>query len=147
MKTFNKAIKIAAKIHNGNKGGQNKPAILHPIRVMLKMDDQLSRTVAILHDVVESGKMTVDDLINQGFSQKVCRAIDLLSRRKKESYNHYINRVKTNKLAIKVKIADLEDNYITRNNKKKLSKLDKSKIKKYKRAYKKLTGIKINTII
>jgi len=143
MKKFNKALKIAAKIHNGNKGGKNNPAILHPIRVMLKMDDQLSRTVAILHDVVESRKMTVDDLRNQGFNNKICRAVGLLSRRKWESYDHYIKRVKTNKLAIKVKIADLEDNYLTRNNKKKLSKLDKSKINKYKRAYKNLTGVKL----
>ena len=87
--------------------------------------------------------MTVDDLSNQGFNDKICRAVDLLSRRKWESYDHYIKRVKTNKLAIKVKIADLEDNYLTRNNKKKLSKLDKSKINKYKRAYKNLTGVKL----
>ena len=140
MKKLNKAIKIAAEIHTGNKGKNKEPAILHPIRVMLKMDDQISRTVAILHDVVETGKMTVNDLNNLGFSNKVCHAVDLLSRKKREKYDDYINRVRTNKLAIKVKIADLEDNFNAKQNKKKLSKLDKSKIKKYKRAYKKLTG-------
>ncbi|MAQ74393.1 MAG: GTP pyrophosphokinase [Candidatus Marinimicrobia bacterium] len=145
MKKLNKAIKIAAEIHTGNKGKKNEPAILHPIRVMLQMNDQLSRTVAILHDVVESGKMTVDDLRNLGFNNKTCRAVDLLSRRKWESYDHYIKRVKTNKLAIKVKIADLEDNYNIKQNKKKLSKLDKSKINKYNRAYKKLTGKKLTS--
>ena len=107
------------------------------------MDDQISRTVAILHDVVETGKMTVNDLNNLGFSNKVCHAVDLLSRRKREKYDHYIKRVKTKKLAIKVKIADLEDNYLERKSKNKLSKLDKSKIKKYKRAYKNLTGKKL----
>jgi len=66
MKKLNKAIKIAAEIHTGSKGGKREPAIMHPIRVMIKMDDQLSRTVAILHDVVETGKMTVNDLINLG---------------------------------------------------------------------------------
>ena len=143
MKKLNKAIKIAAEIHTGNKGKNKEPAILHPIRVMLKMDDQISRTVAILHDVVETGKMTVNDLNNLGFSNKVCHAVDLLSRRKREKYDHYIKRVKTKKLAIKVKIADLEDNYLERKRKNKLSKLDKSKIKKYKRAYKNLTGKKL----
>ncbi len=128
MKKLNKAIKIAAEIHTGNKGKNKEPSILHPIRVMLKMDDQISRTVAILHDVVETGKMTVNDLNNLGFSNKVCHAVDLLSRRKREKYDHYIKRVKTKKLAIKVKIADLEDNYL---------------IKKYKRAYKNLTGKKL----
>ena len=89
--------------------------------------------------------MTVDDLRNLGFNNKTCRAVDLLSRRKWESYDHYIKRVKTNKLAIKVKIADLEDNYNIKQNKKKLSKLDKSKINKYNRAYKKLTGKKLTS--
>ena len=143
MKKLNKAIKIAAEIHTGSKGGKREPAIMHPIRVMIKMDDQVSRTVAILHDVVETGKMTVNDLINLGFSDKICHAVDLLSRRKQERYDHYIKRVQTNKLAIKVKIADLEDNFFQRKKKKKLSKLDKSKIKKYKRAYKYLTGKKL----
>ena len=41
MKKLNKAIKIAAEIHTGNKGKNKEPAILHPIRVMLKMDDHL----------------------------------------------------------------------------------------------------------
>ena len=53
--------------------------------------------------------------------------------------------IKKNKLAIKVKIADLEDNYNIKQNKKKLSKLDKSKINKYNRAYKKLTGKKLTS--
>ena len=78
MKKLNKAIKIAAGIHTGNKGKNKEPAIMHPIRVMLKMDDQISRTVAILHDVVETGKMTVNDLNNLGFSNKVCHAVDLI---------------------------------------------------------------------
>ena len=143
MKKLNKAITIAAEIHTGSKGGGKEPAIMHPIRVMIKMDDQVSRTVAILHDVVETGKMTVNDLINLGFSDKICHAVDLLSRRKRERYDHYIKRVQTNNLAIKVKIADLEDNFFQRKKKKKLSKLDKSKIKKYKRAYKYLTGKKL----
>ena len=47
MKKLNKAIKIAAEIHTGSKGGKREPAIMHPIRVMIKMDDQVSRTVAI----------------------------------------------------------------------------------------------------
>ena len=60
-----------------------------------------------------------------------------------ESYNNYIKRVMTDKLAIKIKLADLKDNYRSKKNKLKLSKLDKSKIKKYKKAYKKLTGQKL----
>ena len=87
--------------------------------------------------------MSIDDLSQLGFSNKVCNTVDLLSRKKSESYNNYIKRVMTNKLAIKIKLADLKDNYRSKKNKLKLSKLDKSKIKKYKKAYKKLTGQKL----
>ena len=143
MKKLNKAILIATKVHKGYKGGKSEPAIFHPIRVMLQMDDNLSRIVAILHDVVETGKMSIDDLSQLGFSNKVCNTVNLLSRKKGESYNNYIKRVMTDKLAIKIKLADLKDNYRSKKNKLKLSKLDKSKIKEYKKAYKKLTGQKL----
>ena len=138
MKKLNKAITIASKIHSGYKN--NEPMILHPIRVMLQMDDKVSRIVAILHDVVESGKISIKELSELGFNKNICNAIDSLSRKKSESYNNYIDRVNQNNIAIKVKIADLKDNYISKINKKKISKTDKSKIKKYKKAYTKLTG-------
>ena len=58
---LNKAIRIASIVHAGTKGKSKEPAILHPIRVMMKMDDKKSRIVAVLHDVVESKKMNLDD--------------------------------------------------------------------------------------
>ena len=60
--SLNKAIIIAAKIHKGKKGRNREPAIMHPIRVMSLMKNNRSRTVAVLHDVVESGKITIQEL-------------------------------------------------------------------------------------
>ena len=74
---LNKAIRIASIVHAGTKGKSKEPAILHTIRVMMKMDDKKSRIVAVLHDVVESKKMNLDDLLNSGFSKNVCHTIDL----------------------------------------------------------------------
>ena len=79
-----------------------------------------------------------------GFDKKICRAIDLLSRRKNERYTDYINRLKNNKVAKKVKVADLVDNYNQRISYTSLSNVDSQKIKKYKKAYKKLTGEKLS---
>ncbi len=143
MDKLDKAVRIAAKIHSGLKGRSHEPEILHPLRVMMQMDNNMAKVVAVLHDTVESGKITIDELLQKGFSKKVCRAVDLLSRRKWESYIHYIDRVKTNPLAIKVKVADLTDNYQHRKNQKKLSKTDVIKMKKYRKAYKRLTGEKM----
>ena len=142
--SLNKAIEIAAQIHTGKKGRNKEPAILHPIRVMSMMNDNRSRTVAVLHDVVESGKISIRELKVMGFDKKICRAIDLLSRRKNEKYTDYINRLKNNKVAKKVKVADLVDNYNRRISYTSLSNVDSQKIKKYKKAYKKLTGEKLN---
>ena len=141
--SLNKAIEIAAHIHTGKKGRNKEAAIMHPIRVMTMMNDNRSRTVAVLHDVVESGKISIKELTALGFDKKVCRADDLLSRKKNEKYIDYIDRLKGNKIAKKVKLADLMDNYSRRINYASLSKVDVQKIKKYKKAYKRLTGKKL----
>ena len=67
----------------------------------------------------------------------------IASRRKGEKYNHYIDRLKDNNLAVTVKLADLIDNFSRRKGYKKASKVDLQKIKKYKKAYKRLTGEKL----
>ena len=143
MNKLNKAIILSAKIHSGKKGRNNEPAILHPIRVMNQMKSNKGKIVGVLHDVVETEKISIDDLAAQGFGKSVCKTVDALSRRKWEKYDDYINRLKKNKLAIKVKLEDLIDNYSRRLSNKKKSKIDLKKMKKYEKAYKSLTGEKI----
>lgn len=143
MNKLNKAIILSAKIHSGKKGRNNEPAVLHPIRVMNQMKSNKGKIVGVLHDVVETEKISIDDLAAQGFGKSVCKTVDALSRRKWEKYEDYINRLKKNKLAIKVKLEDLIDNYSRRLSNKKKSKIDLKKIKKYEKAYKSLTGEKI----
>ena len=145
--SLNKAIVIAAKIHKGKKGRNREPAIMHPIRVMSMMKNNRSRTVAILHDVVESGKITMGELEDNGFDSKICKAVDLLSRNKGQKYFNYIDDIKTNKLAKTVKLADLTDNYLRRKQYKTVSKTDRQKIKKYKKAYKILTGNSLRSTV
>ena len=143
MNKLNKAIILSAKIHSGKKGRNNEPAVLHPIRVMNQMKSNKGKIVGVLHDVIETEKISIDDLAAQGFGKSVCKTVDALSRRKWEKYDDYINRLKKNKLAIKVKLEDLIDNYSRRLSYDKKSKLDVKKIKKYEKAYKSLTGKKI----
>ena len=110
MSTLDRAIQIAAKVHQGQKDKYGAPYILHPIRVMMRVDSEIEKTVAILHDVVEDSELTVEDLKSEGFSSEVAEAIDALSKRDGEVYDDYINRASLNKLAVKIKISDLEDN-------------------------------------
>lgn len=128
-KLLDKAIIIATKAHQGqvDKGGDDY--ILHPIRVMTKLDTEEERIVGVLHDVIEDTNVTYDFLKKEGFSDEIIT----ITRGKKESYMDYIRKVKTNKISKKVKIADLEDNMdISRI--KKPTKKDYDRLKKYEKA-------------
>jgi (p)ppGpp synthase/HD superfamily hydrolase len=105
-----KAIEIAVKAHSGqvDKGGQ--PYILHPLRVMMKMDNDTDRVVAVLHDVIEDTDVKGLDLYGIGFNSDILVAIMDLTKRDGEDYIKYIERVAENPIARRVKLADLDDN-------------------------------------
>lgn len=104
------AIALAARAHRGqlDKGGQ--PYILHPLRVMLRQQDEAASIVAVLHNVVEDTSTTLADLREAGYSEEVREAVDCLTRRPGEPYERMLSRVETNPIARRVKLADLEDN-------------------------------------
>lgn len=109
MLMLSEAIQIAVTAHDGqlDKGGQ--PYILHVMRVMLAMNNNLDRIVAVLHDVVEDSRdWQVEDLL--AFGPDIVSALDTLTRREGENYEDYINRVSENAVATRVKLADLRDN-------------------------------------
>ena len=110
--TLERAIAIAAEAHAGQKDRAGAPYILHPIRLMIQMDSENAMMAAVLHDVVENSAWTLDDLRKEGFSNEVLNAVDSLTHRDKEGedYWDYIQRAKSDPIAIKVKLADLEDN-------------------------------------
>lgn len=110
MSDLTTAIRIAAELHHGQVDKSGLPYILHPLRVMLAMDDDLSRTVAVLHDVAEDCEDGWQALHDAGFSDEVLDAIDHLTRREGETYEGFIQRARLSPIARKVKIADIRDN-------------------------------------
>lgn len=107
---LDRAIALASQAHFGQVDKAGAPYILHPLRVMMRMGDDDSRIVAILHDVVEDSDITLDDLRAEGFPALLVDAIDALTRRQREDYEVFILRVGQNSIARSVKIADLRDN-------------------------------------
>lgn len=107
---INKALSVALKAHDSqlDKGGH--PYIFHPVRVALHCDTESEKVVALMHDVLEDSDMTVSDLRSEGFSEDVLAALDALTRRDGEDYMDFIRRLSSNPLAVRVKLADLEDN-------------------------------------
>ena len=48
-----KAIELAVIHHKGQKDKAGHPYILHPLRLMMSVDDIDEKIVAVLHDIVE----------------------------------------------------------------------------------------------
>jgi (p)ppGpp synthase/HD superfamily hydrolase len=105
-----RAIEIAVTAHKGQRDKADKPYILHPLRLMFKMQTENQMISAVLHDVVEDTEWTIEKLEAEGFSEEVITAVKLLTHNKKVPYKKYIENIQTNKIALKVKLADLEDN-------------------------------------
>jgi (p)ppGpp synthase/HD superfamily hydrolase len=105
------AIALALKVHRGQKDKAGQPYILHPLRVMMRLDTEDERMAAVLHDALEDGEVTAADLRKAGFPKNVVDAVDRLTHRKgQETYFEYLERAASHRLARKVKMADLEDN-------------------------------------
>ena len=108
--TIEDAISIAAQAHKGQKDKAGAPYMLHPLRMMLRMNSEAAMMAAVLHDVVEDSAWTLERLRGEGFPDEVLEAVDCLTHRDGESYQEFVERVQTNPISRQVKIADLEDN-------------------------------------
>ncbi|MEX2804182.1 HD domain-containing protein [Streptococcus sp. H31] len=127
------AHEIAKKAHSGQVDKAGVEYIRHPETVASLVDKDNEKAVAYLHDVIEDTSCSLSDLRRAGFPDEVVTAVDLISKKKGQSYQDYLNNVKTNPLARAVKLADLKHNsdlsrlpYVTSR--------DRERSKKYKEA-------------
>lgn len=140
MPTLQDAIRLATEAHTGQFERSGLPYITHPMHLMLQMSTEVERMVAILHDVVEDTSVTLGELVQADYPPEVVAAVDCLTRRENEPYEASIERVKTDPIAIKVKIADLEHNMDIR----RLGQLlpeDFDRLQRYHKAWKSLKEI------
>ncbi len=110
MSLIEKSLRIALEAHEGQKDKAGMPYVLHPIRLMQKMDDELEMSAALLHDVLEDSQLTAEHLREKGIPEEVVTTVICLTRKEHEAYEVFIERVSTNDMATRVKRADLEDN-------------------------------------
>lgn len=133
---FDKAIYIAAREHLGVKDKGGNAYILHPMRIAMRLrtNDEELMSIAILHDVIEDSKLTFEDLLNEGFSERVVAGLRLLTHQKGVSYDDYIDGMRGNRDALRVKREDLRDNSdITRL--KGVTEKDLKRMEKYQRSF------------
>ena len=104
-----KAINIAYNAHMGQKDKAGLPYIFHPFHLAEQMETEEECIVALLHDVVEDTDVNFKELEGE-FSSTVIDALKLLTHDKSVDYMEYIETLKKNKIAKKVKIADITHN-------------------------------------
>ena len=136
-----RAIEIAQEAHKGVKDKGGHDYINHPIRVMHAMSNDQEKIVAILHDVVEDSDWTFERLKEEGFEDSVIESLRCVTKySEEEDYQEFIRRAATNKIATKVKMADIEDN-LDLSRLGTLTEKDLTRIKKYKKALKYLKAL------
>ena len=107
-----KAFEIAEKAHAGQVDKAGTDYIFHPMTVAsLCKEDNSAMIVALLHDVAEDTDFTLEYLKkNVPLTDEELKALTLLTHDKNISYPEYIQTIKKNPLARKVKLCDLEHN-------------------------------------
>lgn len=118
MPTLRETLDFIIKAHEGQVDKAGRDYWMHPVSVMNRLGrdaTQAERQVALLHDVIEDTKTCCADLTGMGFPAEVVDAVEILShicRVPGRTYMDFIQSIAAsgNAIAIKVKIADLQDN-------------------------------------
>ena len=112
MEEWDRCLEVATKAHKGQKRWNGDDYITHPLRVANVFNDYELKCIAILHDVTEDTSETVSSLRFKSIPLNIIRTVNIISKKTGENYKDYILRVKKDKQATKIKIADLEDNLL-----------------------------------
>ena len=138
---LNTAIDIARKGHGDQRDKAGAPYILHTMLVMDQLEGHLAKITGVLHDLVEDGHSTFEELETQGCPPEVIEALKLVThpegfQNTEEEYLRWIEAIRDsgNQIAIDVKWADLTHNSIlsripdpTEKDRKRMAKYKKSK--------------------
>lgn len=109
-KSTKKAMRISFDAHKNQVDKAGLPYVYHPFHLAEQMKDENSICVALLHDVVEDTNMTFEDLKKEGFNDDIINALKLLTHDENVPYMDYVKKIKENRIARAVKIADLKHN-------------------------------------
>ena len=104
-----RAMQIAYDAHHGQTDKAGVPYVFHPMHLAEAMEDEICCCAALLHDVVEDTAVTLEDLAAV-FPPEVVEAVALLTHEEGTDYFDYVRRIRSNPIALKVKLADLAHN-------------------------------------
>ena len=131
--TTKKALQLCFEAHKDQKDKAGMPYVFHPFHLAEQMPDEDTVVTALLHDVAEDTPITLEELRDMGFGEAVLEALALMTHNKAVPYLDYVAKLKGNRIARTVKLADLRHNSdLTR-----LDKVDakaRDRVEKYRQA-------------
>jgi len=153
-----RAIEIAVEAHKTDIDKGGNPYILHPLRLMMQMDTDDEKIVAVLHDVVEDHgeQWSMEKIKAEGFPTSVIRGLESVTKMAEEEsdasddvYFSFVRRAAADPIGRKVKFADIKDNLDITRLGRDITEKDVARIRKYKKALdilieKDLENVKIN---
>jgi len=105
-----KALKLCFEAHKEQVDKSGMPYVFHPFHLAEQMQDEDTTVTALLHDVAEDTEITLEQLADMGFGERVMRALCLLSHKEEVPYMDYVAQIKEDDVARRVKLADLYHN-------------------------------------
>ena len=105
-----KAIRLMFDLHKEQTDKSGLPYVFHPWHVAESMDDEITATVALLHDAVEDTDLTLGGVREAGFPEEVVAALGCMTHDDSVDYMDYVRALAPNAVARKVKLADLRHN-------------------------------------
>lgn len=139
FRMLEKAEEIARKAHGHQTTRAGQPYIEYVREVADILSDWEEKTVAWLRDVCAHSEWSVAQLSQAGFSRRICQSVDLLTLRANDVYGEYLSRLRKDRIARRVKIAEL-GYHISSVNEDALTPEEQKRIGKYREARKYLFG-------
>ncbi len=105
---------LACRLHTGQVDKAGRPYIEHLTRVLLRVQaaggDLIQQIASLLHDSIEDGKVSAEQLLWLGVQKEAVELVVVLTKGKHQSYEDYLGGVKNCQRVLVVKLGDLDDN-------------------------------------
>lgn len=99
-------MKIAFDAHRGQTDRAGIDYVNHPLHLAEQMETESETCAALLHDVIEDSNWTIEMLAAEGIPNDALEAITLLTHKEGIPYMEYVETLKDNEIARKIKLAD-----------------------------------------
>ncbi|RXZ68315.1 hypothetical protein [Agromyces albus] len=99
--------------HRGRLDKSGAPYIDHPGRISERFDpvtEPIEAAAAWLHDVLEDTAVTAQELLEAGLIPEIVEVVEVLTRTPEVSLDEYYARIRRDRIARRVKLADIDDN-------------------------------------